>query len=92
MGAEDSMASIHPGIGRERGKERIHRPEGGGGQPDDQPGEHPPDDEDGKEEAPEQEPAPVLLLHGGEDLGIDDGIVDARDGLKEAEAGHDQDA
>ena len=41
--------------------------------------------------APEQEPSPGPFLHSGEDLGIDDGVINARDGLKEDEAGDDQD-
>lgn len=51
--------------------------------PDDEPGQDPPDPEDGDQYSPGQEPLPCPLLHGRQDFGVDNGVVDAGDGFKE---------
>lgn len=43
----------------------------------------PPDHHHGEEQTPEEEPSAGPPAHGGEDIRVDDGVVDAADGLQE---------
>lgn len=70
----------------ERGGERPNQPESRSGYPDDHSGENSADDKNCKEEVPDEEKLSDPCLHGGEHLGIGDGIVNTAEGLEETEA------
>ena len=64
----------------------LAEPKRGIGQPDNEKRQHAPDDEDGKKDAPNQKNTLVLFRHRAQDVGVDDGVVNAADDLKQAQA------
>ena len=59
--------------------------------PDDEPGKHAPDAEDRDQDPPGEKPPSRPRLHSLQDLGVDDGVVDAGDRLEEGKPQDDQD-
>jgi len=59
--------------------------------PDDEPGEYAAHDEDGDEDPPGEKPPASPGLHSLQDLGVDDGVVDAGDRLEEGKAQDNED-
>ena len=76
----------HDRVTAEGGRQTADRPQAGAGDPDDGPGQEAANDEDREQQAPEQKPAPRLGPHGGQDLGVDDGIVDTAHGFEQGQA------
>ena len=56
---------------------------------DDEPRKESSDQEYGNEYPPDQEPSPVLRLHSGEDLCVDDGVIDAGYDFEQAKSEYD---
>ena len=59
--------------------------------PDDEPGQNPADDENRDQNPPGEKPPSRPGLHPLQDLGVDDGVVDARDRLEEGQSQNDKD-
>ena len=85
------MALSAAGSPVKAGRQGLPGPQARRHDPDDEPGQKPADDEDGDQDPPGEEPPPRPGLHGRQDLGVDDGVVDAGDRLEEGKPQDDQD-